>query len=71
MADLKNVGWRPAGTITAAAFLKEFVGETSWAHVDIAGVAAIGEHQPYCPKGATGFGVRLLTEFLREWVAKG
>lgn len=63
--DIKNTGGRPAGSITAAMFLKEFVGEkTSWAHLDIAGVAFSSKASATCPIGATGFGVRLLIEFL-------
>lgn len=66
-ADLKNVGGRPGGAITAAMFLKEFVGEkTPWAHLDIAGVANISKPQPTCPAGATGFGVRLLVDYLES-----
>ncbi len=65
--DLKNSGGRQAGTITAAMFLKEFVGETTpWAHLDIAGVANLTKAQPTCPIGATGFGVRLLVEYLTK-----
>lgn len=64
-ADLKNVGGRLAGTITAAMFLKEFVSDkTPWAHLDIAGVANSSKPSPTCPIGATGFGVRLLVDYL-------
>lgn len=66
VADVKNTGGRPAGTITAAAFLKRFAKEFKWAHLDIAGTAWIEQAQPYRPKGASGVGVRLLTTFLRE-----
>lgn len=66
-ADLKNVGGRPGGAITAAMFLKEFVTDkTPWAHLDIAGVASVSKPTPMCPIGATGFGVRLLVEFLES-----
>jgi leucyl aminopeptidase len=66
-ADLKNVsGVGEAGTITAAAFLKEFVGETKWAHLDIAGVDLVNRPHPYFSKGATGTGVRLVTEALKN-----
>jgi leucyl aminopeptidase len=66
-ADLKNVsGVGEAGTITAAAFLKEFVGETKWAHIDIAGVDLVNRPHPYFSKGATGTGVRLVTEALKN-----
>jgi leucyl aminopeptidase len=67
VGDLKNTGGREAGSITAAALLSHFVGETRWAHLDIAGNEMASRDQPYCPKGATGFGVRLLVELLRHW----
>ncbi len=67
IADIKNTGGREAGTITAAAFLSHFVGETPWAHLDIAATAWSGESGPTGVKGATGFGVRLLIELLRGW----
>jgi leucyl aminopeptidase len=63
-ADLKNSGGRNAGACTAAAFLKHFVGSTSWAHLDIAGTAWGDRDEGYRRKGATGYGVRLLVEFL-------
>ena len=68
IADIKNTGGRNGGAITAAGFLSHFVGDFPWVHLDIAGVAWT-EDQPkdYNPKGATGYGVRLLTELLREW----
>lgn len=63
-ADLKNISeTREAGTVTAAAFLKEFVGEKiRWAHLDIAGVMDSDGSHPYYEKGATATGVRLITE---------
>ncbi len=65
VADLKNVGGRGAGTITAALFLKQFVGEVPWVHLDIAGTAWFNDgRHPYVPKGATGIGVRLLIHYL-------
>jgi leucyl aminopeptidase len=64
VADLKNVGGRPAGTITAALFLREFVGDTPWAHLDIAGTAYGEPLAPWQRKG--GFGVP--TRLLLEWV---
>ncbi len=65
-ADLRNVGGRPAGTITAAWFLSEFTGETSWAHLDIAGTAYGESELPYRrSKGAFGFPTRLLLEWVR------
>ncbi|PLX24852.1 MAG: leucyl aminopeptidase [Ignavibacteria bacterium] len=65
IADLKNLGGRWGGAITAAIFLKHFVGEFPWAHLDIAGTAMLEEAKDYQPKGGTGAGVRLLTEFLK------
>jgi leucyl aminopeptidase len=60
--DIVNaVESRKAGSITAASFLKRFVGDVPWAHVDIAG-AAWDTGRPYAPKGGSGFGVRLLTD---------
>ncbi len=66
IADVKNTGGRPAGTITAAAFLKRFAGDFKWAHLDIAGTAWIDKARPCHPKGASGVGVRLLVAFLRD-----
>jgi leucyl aminopeptidase len=60
IADIKNVGGRKAGTITAAAFLKEFADGISWAHLDIAGTAWGDEAKPYRSKGPTGIAVRTL-----------
>ena len=65
IADLKNAGSRHGGTIAAAWFLKQFVGATRWAHLDIAGTAWSDKARPCVPKGASGVGVRLLIEFLR------
>ncbi|KAF0114866.1 MAG: leucyl aminopeptidase [Rhodospirillaceae bacterium] len=65
-ADMKNVGNREAGSITAAQFLKRFVGEGPWAHIDIAGVSWSTQDMPTVPKGASGFGVRLLERFIAE-----
>jgi leucyl aminopeptidase len=66
VADVKNTGGRPAGAITAAAFLKKFAGEFRWAHLDIAGTAWRDQDQPYIPRGGTGVGVRLLVAFLQD-----
>jgi len=66
IADVKNVGGRWAGAITAALFLKRFIGTSPWVHLDIAGTAIMEEAQEYIPKGASGVGVRLLTDFLRH-----
>lgn len=66
IADIKNSGGRPAGTITGAAFLKTFAGEKPWAHLDIAGTAWEESGRPGIPKGGTGVGVRLLINFLQK-----
>ena len=71
VADIKNMGiGRAAGTITAAAFLKSAIKDTPWAHLDIAGVAwtqgAATKEKPYNPKGGTGFGVRLILDYLQK-----
>ena len=70
IADVKNVGGRPAGTIIGGAFLKKFVGEYPWVHLDIAGPVWTEKDKPYIPKGATGVGVRLIIQLLREWKAR-
>lgn len=64
IADVKNVGNRTAGSITAGFFLKHFAGSVPWAHLDIAGTAWTENEKPYLAKGATGFGVRLLANFV-------
>lgn len=66
VADMKNVGGKEAGTITAAAFLDRFAGKYHWAHIDIAGTAWEKKGRPYIPKGGTGVGVRLLVKFLEN-----
>ncbi len=65
IADVKNVGGRGGGTITAAAFLKKFADKYKWAHLDIAGTVWEYNGKPYIPKGAVGVGVRLLVEYLK------
>lgn len=60
LADLKNAGGRMAGSSTGGAFVGEFVEDIPWVHVDIAGTADVGEDNPYCRLGATGYGVELL-----------
>jgi leucyl aminopeptidase len=67
VADIKNTGGRYGGAITAAAFLEKYVGQTPWAHLDIAGTAWTTEELPYLTKGATGFGVRLVVDVLSRW----
>lgn len=64
VADVKNVGGSFGGAITAALILQEFVGDTPWAHLDIAGPAFTDREGLTCPKGGTGFGVRTLLRFL-------
>jgi len=65
VADLANLGGPYAGATTAALFLAEFVGETPWAHLDIAGTMQSGEDDSWRSKGATGFGARLLLHVAR------
>jgi len=67
VADIKNAGGKAGGTITAAAYLEKFVGETVWAHLDIAGTAWDFTEKPYIPKGPAGIGVRTLLELIRDW----
>ncbi len=67
VADIKNVGGRPGGAITAAAFLSNFTNGLPWIHIDIAGTAWTQEgtyERGYNPKGATGFGIRTLVKLL-------
>jgi len=66
VADMKNSGERWGGAITAAVFLREFVGDTPWAHLDIAGPSQAPRERGYMAKGATGIGVRTLAEFLAQ-----
>ncbi len=67
VADMKNVGGKPAGAITAAQFLQRFVREgTPWIHLDIAGVASLSEDTVLAPKGATGWFVRTLDRLVRD-----
>jgi leucyl aminopeptidase len=71
IADMKNVGNRGAGSITAAQFLQRFVGDIPWAHLDIAGVAWAKADRATTPKGGTGFAVRLLDRFVADNHEKG
>jgi leucyl aminopeptidase len=71
IADIKNVGGRKAGTITAAAFLKEFAEGLSWAHLDIAGTAWAEEAKPYRAKGPTGIAVRTLINLVDRAARSG
>lgn len=67
IADMKNTGGRDAGAITAACLLAKFVEKHPWVHLDIACTAWTEKDRPYAPKGASGIGVRLLTQFLRDF----
>ncbi|MFM7615336.1 MAG: leucyl aminopeptidase, partial [Synechococcales cyanobacterium] len=64
VADMKNTGPRAAGSITAALFLKQFVKETPWAHLDIAGPVWTEKERGYHQPGATGYGVRTLVNWI-------
>lgn len=66
IADIKNLGGRPAGSIVAALFLQHFVEKIPWAHIDIAGTAFQNKEIGYWPKHGVGFGVRLLINFLKN-----
>jgi leucyl aminopeptidase len=67
-ADIQNISRATAGTITAGMFLKHFGGHSPWAHLDVAGTAWASSPKPYRPAGATGVGVRLFIEFLKNYV---
>jgi leucyl aminopeptidase len=69
VADVKNTGGRPAGTITAAAYLQKFVGDVPWVHLDIAGTAWEFTEKSYIPKGPSGIGTRSLIYLIRNWAA--
>jgi leucyl aminopeptidase len=71
IADIKNTGGRWGGAITAAMFLKEFVEETPWIHLDIAGTAWLEENKAWMPKGPSGVGVRSLVDFARHFPGDG
>jgi leucyl aminopeptidase len=71
IADMKNIGGRPGGAITAAQFLQRFVNGKPWAHLDIAGTAWSSKDKPCVPKGATAFGVRLLDRLVADHHEKG
>ncbi|MCX5636572.1 MAG: leucyl aminopeptidase, partial [Planctomycetota bacterium] len=64
IADLKNTGSKWGGACTAAAFLKQFIGDAKWAHLDIAGVDIFEKATEFTAEGSSGFGVRLLTTYL-------
>jgi leucyl aminopeptidase len=64
VADMKNTGPRMGGAITAALFLKQFVKETAWAHLDVAGPVWTDKENGYNNIGATGYGVRILVNWV-------
>jgi leucyl aminopeptidase len=66
-ADLHNIGGRPGGSVTAAMFLKDFVNDLPWVHLDIAGTAWLEEAKPYMAKGASGVGVRTFVRLAQNW----
>lgn len=66
IADMKNIGDGTAGSITGAVFLQRFVKDVPWAHLDIAGTAWGAKDKPTVPKGATGWGVRLLNQLIAD-----
>ncbi|HUA17301.1 MAG TPA: leucyl aminopeptidase [Bryobacteraceae bacterium] len=66
-ADLQNIGGRAGGSITAAMFIRDFVDETPWVHLDIAGTAWLDDSKPYMAKGATGIGVRTFVRLAQSW----
>jgi leucyl aminopeptidase len=66
IADMKNIGGRPGGSITAAQFIQRFVNGKPWAHLDIAGMAWSTKDAAIIPKGATAFGVRLLDRLVAD-----
>jgi leucyl aminopeptidase len=71
IADMKNTGGRWGGAISAAMFLKEFVDETPWIHLDIAGVAWMEENKSWIAQGPSGIAVRSLVEFVKDVAQNG
>jgi leucyl aminopeptidase len=69
IADIMNSGGRYGGAVTAAMFLKEFVEDKPWIHLDIAGTAWVDEAKPFIAKGPSGIAVRSLIEFVRSFEA--
>ena len=71
-SDIKNSGGREAHASVGAIFLKQFVEpKTSWAHLDIAAMSDVDRDTHYCPKGATGFGVRLIMDYISRLIDRG
>ena len=71
VADMKNSGGRPAGSITAAMLLREFAGDTPWVHLDIAGVDTFESEKGVLVKGSSGIPVRTLVHFLLQSSQQG
>jgi leucyl aminopeptidase len=69
-ADMKNIGGRPAGSITAALILSRFVGKTPWAHLDIAGTGFDSRQNDLNRSWASGWGVRLLDRLVKDYYEK-
>jgi leucyl aminopeptidase len=70
-ADMKNSGGRTSGVGTSAVFLQQFIDYPAWAHIDMAGVMLDTPDNPYVPsKGSSGYGARLLAEFVRQWAER-
>jgi leucyl aminopeptidase len=67
IGDIKNTGGRYGGAITAAMFIKEFVEDTPWIHLDIAGVAWVDDARPWQASGPTGVAVRSIVEWVRSY----
>ncbi|MHC4641501.1 MAG: leucyl aminopeptidase [Planctomycetota bacterium] len=70
IADLKNIGSKWGGACTAAAFLRQFIGDKKWAHLDIAGVELFESATEFTAEGSSGFGVRLLTSYIMSLATK-
>jgi len=66
-ADLQNIGGRSGGSITAAMFIRDFVGDLPWVHLDIAGTAWLDDAKPFMAKGATGVGLRTFVRLAESW----
>ena len=71
IADIKNTGGRWGGAISAAMFLKEFVEDTPWIHLDIAGTAWMEEAKPWIACGPSGIAVRSIVEWVRDFARDG
>jgi leucyl aminopeptidase len=68
-ADIGNIGGRYGGACTAAMFIKEFVGDTPWVHVDVAGTAWLDDATPYMAKGPTGIPLGSFVNLALNWIA--